>query len=53
MDPVAPEPAGRQEAIGPSQEARKLVVKSVLSHDKFLDMIKERNPIVARRLERR
>jgi hypothetical protein len=35
------------------QNADKLVMRSVISYDKLLGMIEERNPILARREQRR
>lgn len=35
------------------QDADKLIMRSIISHDKLLGMIEERNPILARRQQRR
>jgi hypothetical protein len=39
--------------VQPSQDGDKLVIGSVISHDKLLGMIAERNPILARHIRRR
>ncbi len=39
--------------VRPSQDDDKLVIRSVISHDKLLNMIAERNPILAQHIQRR
>ena len=43
----------REQQLQQPQDADKLVMRSVISHDKLLGMIEERNPILARRDKRR
>jgi hypothetical protein len=38
-----------QESNEPPPNAGKLVISSIMTHDKLLGMIKERNPIIASR----
>jgi hypothetical protein len=53
MEPNAGDDDSQQQVIQPSPDAGKLVIKGIMTHGKLLSLIKERNPIIARRDDRR
>jgi hypothetical protein len=49
MEPTVRSSDDRNEPAQPRQEAGKLVMPGVMTHERILGMIKERNPVIARR----
>jgi hypothetical protein len=43
----------QEQPAEPAPETGKLVMKGVITHEHVLGMVKERNPIIARRFDRR
>lgn len=53
MDTREPPRSDEVTAVRPSQEpGKKLVIKGVITHDRLLTAIEQRNPIVAKRDKR-
>ncbi len=51
MQPTAKGRESRTQASRPKPTSEALIVRSVVSHERLMELVKERNPIIARRLE--
>jgi hypothetical protein len=53
MEPKVRSSDAQEPQVTPQQDGGKLVMHGVMTHERILNMIKERNPIIARRDDRR
>jgi hypothetical protein len=53
MENASKQAAEQVRAVEPRQDGGKCVIRGVMTHDRVLKMIEERNPIIAQRQTRR